>query len=68
MDVDERRDQAERLRGYFEAQLSFAEVIADRTSRALSDVCLELTNLHRQLRPGRAEGGAHRAEWTRWAA
>lgn len=66
--IDERREQAERLRGYFEVQLLFAETIADRTSRTLSDTCLEFTNLHRRLGLGRSDGGAHSAGWTRYAA
>lgn len=37
--IDGRRELAERLRGYFEVQLLFAETIADRTSRTLSDSC-----------------------------
>jgi hypothetical protein len=65
--IDARREQAERLRGYF-VQLLFAETIADRTSRTLSDSCLELTNLHRRFGLGRADGGSHSAEWTRYAA
>ena len=66
--VDERREQAERLRGYFDVQLLFAETIADRTSRTLSDSCLEFTNLHRRLGLGRANGGSHSAGWARYAA
>lgn len=66
--VDERREQAERLRGYFEVQLRFAETIADRTSRTLSDACLEFTNLRRRFGLGRADGGAVSAGWTRYAA
>ena len=66
--TDDRREQAERLRDYFEVQLLFAQIIADRTSRALSDSCLKFTNLHRRLGLGRAEGGSHSAGWTRYAA
>jgi hypothetical protein len=66
--IDERREQAERLRGFFEIQLLFAQAIADRTSHSLSDACLEFTNLHRRLGLGRADGGSHSAEWTRYAA
>ena len=68
MEIDERREQANRLRGYFEVQLLFAETIADRTARPLSGSCLEFTNLHRRFGLGRADGGAHSAEWTRYAA
>jgi len=66
--IDERSEQAERLRGYFEVQLLFAETIADRTSRTLSDACLEFTNLHRRFGLGRADGGALSPGWTRYAA
>ena len=66
--IDERREEAERLRGYFEVQLLFAEIIADRTSRTLSDTCLEFTNLHRRFGLGRVDGGAPSAEWARYAA
>jgi hypothetical protein len=66
--IDGRREQAERLRGYFEVQLLFAETVADRTSRTLSDTCLKFTNLHRWFGLGRADGGTLSAEWTRYAA
>lgn len=65
--IDERREEAERLRGYFEVQLLFAEAIADRTSRTLSDACLEFTNLHRRFGLGRIEAGAASSGWTRYA-
>ncbi|MES2340381.1 MAG: hypothetical protein V4597_01785 [Pseudomonadota bacterium] len=67
MVMDARREQAERLRGYFEVQLLFAEAMAKKTSRPLSDACLEFTNLHRRLGLGRAEGGAVSAGWARYA-
>ena len=66
--VAARRQQAERLRGYFEVQLRFAEIIAARTSCALSDTCLEFTNLHRRFGLGRPEVGATSEEWARYAA
>src|SRR5579864_5679611 len=66
--VDARREQAEHLRGYFDVQLLFAEAIAERTSRTLSDACLEFTNLHRRFGLGRVDGGAHSAAWSRYAA
>lgn len=66
--IDGRSEQAERLRGYFEVQLLFAEAIADRTSRPLPDACLEFTNLHRRLGLGRTDGGAPSAGWARYAA
>ena len=64
----ERREQAERLRGYFEVQLVLAETMAEGTARPLSDCCLEFTNLHRRFGLGRVDGGAHSAAWTRYAA
>ena len=66
--IEGRSEQAERLRGYFEVQLLFAGVIADRTSRPLPDVCLEFTNLHRRLGLGRTDGGAPSSRWMRYAA
>ncbi|HEY2048490.1 MAG TPA: hypothetical protein VGH03_04060 [Caulobacteraceae bacterium] len=65
--IEGRREEAERLRGYFEVQLLFAETIAERASRPLPDACLESTNLHQRFGLGRADGGAH-LEWTRYAA
>lgn len=66
--VDERRQQAERLRGYFEVQLLFAEAMAAATSRTLAEACLEFTDLHRRFGLGRTEGGAASPEWARYAA
>jgi hypothetical protein len=68
MRPETRRQEAERLRGYFEVQLLFAEAVAGRTSRTLPDACLEFTNLHRRLGLGRAGVGAPSAGWTRYAA
>lgn len=65
--IDARREEAERLRDYFDVQLLFAETVADRTSRTLSDTCLEFTNLHRRFGFGRVDGGAPSAAWTRYA-
>lgn len=66
--IDQRREEAERLRDYFGVQLLFAETLAGRTSRTLSDICLEFTNLHRRLGLGRPDKGAPVGEWTRYAA
>lgn len=66
--VDERSQQAERLRGYFEVQLLFAEAMAQRTSRPLAEACLAYTNLHRRFGLGRADPGAPAAGWARYAA
>jgi hypothetical protein len=63
-----RHQQAERLRGYFEVQLLFAETIALSTRSPLSDACLRFTNLHRRFGLGRIDGGAPSAEWARYAA
>lgn len=65
---DERREEAEGLRGYFEVQLLFAEIVAERASCSLSESCLTFTNLHRRLGLGRTDGGACSAEWTRYGA
>lgn len=65
--IEGRGEEAERLRGYFEIQLLFAETIADRSSRPLSATCLEFTNLHRRFGLGRIDGGAPSAAWTRYA-
>lgn len=66
--IEGRHDEAERLRGYFEVQLLFAEIVAERTSRPLSAACLEFTNLHRRFGLGRLDGGAPSPEWMRYAA
>jgi hypothetical protein len=66
--IDGRREEAERLRGYFEVQLLFAKSLAHRTSCSLPDTCLKFTNLHRRLGLGRTEGGTVSAQWTRYAA
>jgi hypothetical protein len=65
--IEGRREEAERLREYFEVQLLLAEAVAERTARRLSDSCLEFTNLHRRFGLGRVEGGAHAPEWARYA-
>lgn len=66
--IEGRREEAERLRGYFEVQLLFAETVADRAACTLSEACLAVTNLHRRFGLGRAEGGAASAGWARYAA
>jgi len=66
--IDGRHEEAERLRGYFEVQLLFAETIANRTSSTLSDACLEFTNLHRRFGLGRVDEGVPSAPWTRFSA
>jgi hypothetical protein len=66
--IEERREEAERLRGYFEVQLRFAQTIAARTSRPLAETLLEVTNLHRRFGLGRAAPGAPSEGWTRYAA
>ncbi|HEX7758723.1 MAG TPA: hypothetical protein VF459_04425 [Caulobacteraceae bacterium] len=66
--IDGRREEAERLRDYFDVQLQFAETVADRTSGTLSDACLKFTNLHRRFGLGRTDGAALSAGWMRYAA
>jgi hypothetical protein len=66
--IHDRRNQGERLRGFFEVQLLFAERLAERTPLAIADACLRFTNLHRRFGLGRATQGAPRPEWTRYAA
>jgi hypothetical protein len=66
--IDGRREEAERLRAYFEVQLLFAQTVAERTARTLSAACLEFTNLHRRFGLGRIDGGSPSPEWTRYAA
>lgn len=66
--IEGRREEAERLRDYFDVQLQFAETVADRTFCALSAACLKFTNLHRRFGLGRTDGGALSAGWVRYAA
>jgi hypothetical protein len=63
-----RREEAERLRDYFELQLLFAEILADRTSCPLPGICLTFTNLHRRLGLGSAAEGMPSDSWLRYAA
>lgn len=65
--IEGRREEAERLRDYFDVQLQFAQAIAARTACPLPDACLEFTNLHRRFGLGRVDG-APSAEWMRYAA
>ncbi|HWA60292.1 MAG TPA: hypothetical protein VG939_02910 [Caulobacteraceae bacterium] len=65
--MDGRRQEAERLRDYFEVQLLFAEALALRSRRALPETCLAFTNLHRRFGLGRIDGEAPCAAWTRYA-
>ena len=65
---NDRGQQGERLRDYFEAQLLFADIFATRTGRPLADVCLSCTNLHRRLGLGRVEVDAQGSGWARYAA
>lgn len=66
--IGERREEAQRLRGYFEVQLRFAQTVAARTSRPLAETLLEVTNLHRRFGLGRADPGAPSDGWARYAA
>lgn len=66
--IDTRREEAERLRDYFDAQLRFAGILAERTGAPLADACLSYTNLHRRFGLGRPDPDAPSPEWTRYAA
>jgi hypothetical protein len=65
--IEERREEAERLRPFFEVQLRFAEAMAERTARPLPSACLAFTNLHRRFGFGRVEAGVPSPEWARYA-
>lgn len=65
---DDRGQQAERLRDYFEAQLLFADTLARRTASPISDVCLRFTNLRRRFGLGRVEADTPSPDWSRYAA
>jgi hypothetical protein len=66
--IECRHEEAERLRGYFDVQLRFAETLARRTRRPLSDTCLTFTNLHRRLGLGRTDVAGPSADWSRYAS
>lgn len=66
-----RRGEAERLRGWFELQLRFAAVAAERRGEALGEAVSVLTNLHRRFGLGTlpiaaAERGAVDPLWRRY--
>lgn len=65
--TEERREEAERLRPFFEVQLRFAEAMADRTGRPLPSACLDYTNLHRRFGLGRIEAGVPSPAWAGYA-
>ena len=54
----ERRDRAERMRPYFDLQLSLARRMADLTGEPLGAAVLRNTNLHRRFGFGRWSGEA----------
>ncbi len=66
--TDARQQEGERLRDYFDVQLRFAQVLAERTGASLADACLSFTNLHRRFGLGRPDPEAPSPEWTRYAA
>lgn len=66
--IEPRREAAERLRGYFEVQLRFAETITARTARPMADTLREVTNLHRRFGLGRVQAGPASEGWVRYAA
>lgn len=62
--MDETRiARARRLRPFFELQLRFAQVLAERTGRPLDEVALQMTNLHRRFGLGTHDDLAPRPEW-----
>jgi len=65
--AEARNEEAERLRPFFDVQLRLAEALAGRTSRPLSDTCLEFTNLHRRFGLGRIGQGAPLPQWVRFS-
>lgn len=64
--ADRRRD-AEGLRGFFEVQLRFAELVAPRFAESLERACLEFTNLHWRLGLGVADFAAPSPGWLDYA-
>lgn len=63
---DRRRD-AKALRGFFEVQLAFAELVAARFAETFEAACLEFTNLHWRLGLGKADPAAPSEGWRAYA-
>jgi hypothetical protein len=55
------------FRPYAEVLLLFAQAVAERTRRPLSDAALEVTNLHRRLGFGRVQDGVPAPPWRAFA-
>ncbi len=62
----ERRWRSERLHGYFDLQLRFAQTVADIGSLPLADTVARYTNFHRRFGFGRLQGASGSAAWTRY--
>jgi len=61
-----RQAEAERLRGWFELQLRFAEVAAGRRGEALGETVSTFTNLHRRFGLGTLGKGPAGPLWRRY--
>jgi hypothetical protein len=62
----ERRLRAERLHGYFDLQLRFAQTIAEVGSLPLADTVAQYTNFHRRFGFGLLQSAPVSAAWTRY--
>lgn len=62
----ERRIRAERLHGYFDLQLRFAQTIAEIGSLPLADTVARCTNFHRRFGFGLLQGVPVSAAWARY--
>lgn len=62
----ERQARAERLRGYFDLQLRFAQTVAEVGSLPLSDAVARYTNFHRRFGFGTLQGAPKSAAWGRY--
>jgi hypothetical protein len=62
----ERRIRSERLYGYFDLQLRFAQAVAEIGSLPFADAVALYTNFHRRFGLGRLQGVPCSAAWTRY--
>ena len=60
----ERRMRSERLHGYFDLQLRFAQTVAEISSLPFTDIVARYTNFHRRFGLGRLQGVPCADEWT----
>jgi hypothetical protein len=58
--------RAERLHGYFDLQLRFAQTVAEIGSLPLGDAVARYTNFHRRFGFGPLQGAPDSAAWTRY--